>query len=253
MKRRGFTLIELLVVIAVIALLLAVLAPALTKAREIALRVICRNNLRQQAIGIILYSNDNDSYVPYNDMDGWMWDMTFLATQQLSEYAGFDDSKTFFCPANRIKKHSDARWWQFSYLGSTGLQYPNEVSLLDETVPPILGREEFEFRVLPFIYMFERPNLPDTLFTGEKATWIKKLSDVKSAGSRIMVKSAGSRIMAMDAIISDGSGTKFSELYDGGINWLSDDTLTDDTNHLSRQAVSGQSHPARTLLMQTDM
>ena len=234
MKRRGFTLIELLVVIAIIALLLAVIMPALGKAKEAAQRIICRNNLRQQSIGIILYSNDNDSYVPHNDMEGWLWDMTFMATKQLSEYAGFDDNKTFFCPANRIKKATDARYWQFSYLGATG-PYPNEVPLRDETG---LNLNSY-YRVLPFIYMFDKGDydrttnrwtsyLPDTLETGEKATWIKKLSDVKSAGSRIM---------AMDAIISNASGTKFSGLLEGGINWVSGGTLTDDTNHLSRQTV----------------
>ena len=231
MKRRGFTLIELLVVIAIIALLLAVIMPALGKAKEAAQRIICRNNLRQQSIGIILYSNDNDSYVPNNDMEGWLWDMTFEATKQLSEYAGFDDNKTFFCPANRIKKASDARWWQYSYIETTA-PYPYEVPLRDETVPPILGNEDRYYRVLPFIYMFELENLPETLETGEKATWIKKLSDVKSAGSRIM---------AMDAIISNASGTKFSGLLEGGINWVSGGTLTDDTNHLSRQTVSAGS------------
>ncbi|MHC5165597.1 MAG: type II secretion system protein, partial [Planctomycetota bacterium] len=64
MKRRGFTLIELLVVIAIIALLAAVIMPALGKAKEAAQKVICRINLRQQSIGTILYSNVNDSYVP---------------------------------------------------------------------------------------------------------------------------------------------------------------------------------------------
>ena len=234
MKRRGFTLIELLVVIAIIALLLAVIMPALGKAKEAAQRIICRNNLRQQSIGIILYSNDNDSYVPHNKMVGWLWDMTFEATKQLSDYAGFDDNKTFFCPANRIKKATDARYWQFSYLGATG-PYPNEVPLRDETG---LNLNSY-YRVLPFIYMFDKGDydrttnrwtsyLPDTLETGEKATWIKKLSDLKSAGSKIMI---------MDAIISNMSGTKFVELTEGGIGWLSADTLTDDTNHLSRQTI----------------
>ncbi|MHC4237646.1 MAG: type II secretion system protein, partial [Planctomycetota bacterium] len=61
MKKRGFTLIELLVVIAVIALLLAILGPALGKAKIAAQRIMCSNNLKQQSLGIILYSTDNDS------------------------------------------------------------------------------------------------------------------------------------------------------------------------------------------------
>ncbi|MGD0572551.1 MAG: prepilin-type N-terminal cleavage/methylation domain-containing protein [Sedimentisphaerales bacterium] len=59
-KSRGFTLVELLVVIAIIALLMAVLLPALTKARKTAKRVICLGNLRQMVMAWMLYAENND-------------------------------------------------------------------------------------------------------------------------------------------------------------------------------------------------
>ncbi len=59
MKRQGFTLIELLVVIAVIALLLALLVPALGAAREQARRAVCLSNLRQLTLAWIAYADDN--------------------------------------------------------------------------------------------------------------------------------------------------------------------------------------------------
>jgi len=62
-KQRGFTLIELLVVIAIIALLMAVLMPALNRAREQGKRGVCLNNLKQLTLGWILYADDNDDRI----------------------------------------------------------------------------------------------------------------------------------------------------------------------------------------------
>ncbi|MCK4292506.1 MAG: type II secretion system protein [Planctomycetes bacterium] len=63
-KQRAFTLIELLVVIAIIALLMAILLPALRRARDQAKEVVCKSNLRQVGLGAGFYAEEWDLYIP---------------------------------------------------------------------------------------------------------------------------------------------------------------------------------------------
>jgi prepilin-type N-terminal cleavage/methylation domain-containing protein len=71
----GFTLVELLVVIAIIALLMAILLPALSRAREMGKRAVCLNQIRQIGIGWFLYCDDNSERLPYGNI-WWSWGWT---------------------------------------------------------------------------------------------------------------------------------------------------------------------------------
>ena len=64
MKQRSFTLIELLVVIAIIAILAAMLMPALNKTRETGRKASCTSNLKQVGMAMNLYTGDNGGFAP---------------------------------------------------------------------------------------------------------------------------------------------------------------------------------------------
>ena len=73
-KKNGFTLIEVLVVVAIIAILSAMLLPALQQAREKAHQVICMSNLKQIGLAIMMYADDYDGWLPWAGYyQGWGW------------------------------------------------------------------------------------------------------------------------------------------------------------------------------------
>ena len=115
----GFTLIELLVVIAIIALLIAILLPALSRAKEQGRRTICRNNIRQLVIGMHAYGNDFNDRLPYHiaadpskpaTQEGFAPYKTYALRYQTPEVAFYGmglliegryvtEPMTFYCPS----------------------------------------------------------------------------------------------------------------------------------------------------------
>jgi prepilin-type N-terminal cleavage/methylation domain-containing protein len=97
-KQKGFTLIELLVVIAIIALLMAILMPALQRVRKQARTVACLSNLKQWSLIFSMYTDEHDGIFHKGLDRGHHW------TVVMKPYYG-DNKKIFYCPT--AKRHID--------------------------------------------------------------------------------------------------------------------------------------------------
>lgn len=135
-KNNHFTLIELLVVIAIIAILAAMLLPALSKARDKAEQISCTSNMRQFGLGLLMYCQDNKKFYPRSDPagnngPGWIAG-TFVEGSKynlhpedgsLFKYIG--DEKLYLCD-------SDPRSVNATYARNSYLNTANRSSLVQK-------------------------------------------------------------------------------------------------------------------------
>jgi prepilin-type N-terminal cleavage/methylation domain-containing protein/prepilin-type processing-associated H-X9-DG protein len=108
--KEGFTLIELLVVIAVIAILMAILMPALQRVRTQARQKVCASQLRQHVLGFTMWADQNNGVLPLPSHQGnWLWDLD-IQTVNFMLSSGMV-KKMFYCPNNAtMTKHIDHFW-----------------------------------------------------------------------------------------------------------------------------------------------
>lgn len=124
-RKKGFTLVELLVVIAVIALLMAILLPALSRAKEQAKRVLCGHDCKEIGIAVMAYVSDTDLLPFYGGRDptysGTFYDDTSSDESTIHPYVAYRDDVRY--PGGKLVPHRLACLWERKYIEDPKIFY----------------------------------------------------------------------------------------------------------------------------------
>jgi prepilin-type N-terminal cleavage/methylation domain-containing protein/prepilin-type processing-associated H-X9-DG protein len=162
-KRRAFTILELMVVVSIIAVLAALLVPAVGSAKENANKAKCMSNIRQVGIAIEFYKEDNDQYFPirYPPNPYSYWDkyayMNILGSNYFRATWG-----VFKCPSNRntvdMNFRTNSLGGQMDYEMNSGI-FAMQVSGTNGFDHGALGNEKITVPTLAVvIYDWPGPN-----------------------------------------------------------------------------------------------
>jgi prepilin-type processing-associated H-X9-DG protein len=93
-----------------VALLFGILLPALNIAREQGRRAVCSQNEKNQTLGLIMYANDHDGKLPQNEVDRWLFDVSYWTTDIILRTGAFNRD-IFYCPS--WSQRNDIIFWRY--------------------------------------------------------------------------------------------------------------------------------------------
>jgi len=227
--RKGFTLIELLVVIAVIAVLMGILMPALSAVREQGRRAVCSQNEKNTGLGLFLYANDYNGKLPLNEVDRWLFDVSYWTTDIILASGGFD-RHIFYCPS--WSQRDNIIFWRY------GENLPAGTSENYERPEPtaIATRKDYH-RIMGYYWLLDtkagRANPP--MSTTESKVWVRSTVEASAKVNGVKVKKPlGSVELITDVTASNGPDRDNADFAGATGGCWTRWQVTDRSNHLKK-------------------